>query len=273
MNNLKSILKLIILLCFWGNVQSQDSTLNLKLIKKIHGKYSTFTTDNLGNIMLATANNELIAYNNKYDSVATYKNISAGNLSLIDASNPLQILVYYNESNTIILLDRQLNLINTIVLTQFNIQKVNAVTRSYDNNYWLFDEWDNKLKKMDDNGTILSESTDFRLILDSAYSPEKIIDNNGSLYLYNSALGWLVFDYYLGLKKQYPYLGWRDVWVEDKFLKGIVKEKIIMAYPKELIYQHLILPYKAINEIKIICNHNNIFSLEKEGLNIYSIQQ
>ncbi len=273
MNYLKSILQLILLLCFWGNVQAQDSTLNLKLVKQIHGKYATFTTDNLGYIFLATANNELIVYNNKYDSVASYKNISAGNVSLIDASNPLQILVYFNESNTIVLLDRQLNLINTISLSQFNIQKVNTIARSYDNNYWLFDEWDNKLKKMDDKGTVLSESTDFRLLLNTVYSPERIIDDNGTLYLYNATTGWLIFDYYLGLKKQYPYLGWKDVWVEDSFLKGIEKDKVVMAYPKELIYQHLILPIKRSNEIKTICNHNNIFSLEKDGLNIYLIQQ
>lgn len=273
MGNLKSIFQLIILLCILSIAKSQDSTLHLKLVKHIQGKYSNFSTDKMGNIFLINSNNELIAYNSQYDSIASYKNFSAGNLSLIDASNPLQILVYYNESGTLVLLDRQLNLINTISLNQFNIQKVNAITRSYDNNYWLFDEWDNKLKKIDDKGNILSESTDFRLLLNLDYLPEKIIDDNGILYLYNAVSGWLVFDYYLGLKKQYPYLGWKDIWIEDNFLKGIEKDKIVMAYPKELIYQHINLGLHRSNTVKTICNHNNIFSLEKDVLNIYSIQQ
>ncbi len=261
------------LLCAMGKAQSQDSTLHLKLLKHIHGRYSTFSTDNMGNTYMINATNELVMYNSHFDSAGSYKNISAGNLSLIDASNPLQILAYYNESGTMVLLDRQLNLINSISLTQFNIQKVNAITRSYDNNYWLFDEWDNKLKKIDDKGNILSESTDFRLLLNAGYLPEKIIDENGALYLYNSTSGWLVFDYYLGLKKQYPYLGWKDVWVEDSFLKGIENDKIVMAYPKELIYQHINLPLQKSNALKIISNHNNIYCLGKDGLNIYSIQQ
>ncbi len=261
------------LFCILGKAQSQDSTLHLKFLKHIHGKYSTFTTDKMGNTFMVNTTNELIAFNNHFDSVASYKNISAGNLSLIDASNPLQILAYYNESGTMVLLDRQLNLINSISLSQFNIQKVNAITRSYDNNYWLFDEWDNKLKKIDDKGNVLSESTDFRLLFNAGYLPEKIIDENGALYLYNSTGGWLVFDYYLGLKKQYPYLGWKDVLVEDSFLKGIEKNQMVLAYPKELIYQHINLPIQHSNTLKIICDHNNIYSLEKEGLNIYSIQQ
>ncbi len=270
---IRSRLLILLFLFLTGHAQSQDSTLNLKLTKQIHGKYSNFTTDNMGNIFLVNAKNELIAYNNKYDSIASFKSLSLGNISLLDASNPLQLLVYYNESNTLVLLDRQLNIINSIALSQVNIQKVNAITRSYDNNYWLFDEWDNKLKKIDDKGNLLSESTDFRLMLKDSYTPEKIIDDNGALYLYNSTSGWLVFDYYLGLKKQYPYLGWKDVWIEDGFLKGIEKDKIVMAYPKELIYQHLNLPPQIKTASKNVCNHNVFVSLNNEGLNIYSIQQ
>ncbi len=272
MKALKHILILILLLSSWNIVPAQDSTMELKLIKHIAGKYTNFNTDNLGNIFVVNQDNELIAFNKKYDSIASYKNISAGNISLIDVSNPLQILAYYNETNTIILLDRQLNQINTISLTQYQIQKVNVITRSYDNNYWLFDEWDNKLKKLDDKGNVLSESTDFRLLFNEAYIPERIIDDNGSLYLYNGNTGWLVFDYYLGLKKQYPYQGWKDVWIEDDFLKGLDKNKIVMAYPKELIYLHLKLSLSLNNSFKTICNHKNIFSLDKDGLNIYSIQ-
>lgn len=273
MRTFKYQILLFLLSVVMVNIHAQDSTLQLKLIKHLSGKYTNFTTDNLGNILVVNQDNELIAFNNKYDSVASYKNISAGNLSLIDVSNPLQMLAYYNESNTIILLDRQLNQINSISLTQINILKVNAVTRSYDNNYWLFDEWDNKLKKIDDKGNVLSESTDFRLMFKEAYLPERIIDDNGSLYLYNAGSGWLVFDYYLGLKKQYPYLKWKDVWIEDSFLKGMEKNKIVMAYPRELVYQHLNLSLHFNNVLKTICNHNNFFSLDKDGLNIYSIQQ
>ena len=273
MTALKYIILLFLsLVVLENNVHAQDSTLSLKLIKHISGKYTNFTTDNLGNIFVVNQDNELISYNNKYDSIASYKNISAGNLNIIDVSNPLQILAYYNESNTIILLDRQLNQINTISLTQYNIQKVNVITRSYDNNYWLFDEWDNKLKKIDDKGNVLSESTNFQLLLNQVSPPERIIDYNGFIYLYNVVNGWFVFDFYLGLKKQYPYLGWKDVWLEDDFLKGIEKDKIVMAYPKELIYMHLNLPLPLNKTIKIICNHKNFFCLDKEGLNVYSIQ-
>ena len=74
-------------------------------------------------------------------------------------------------------------MVTSINLRKQNIFKVEAVTTSYDNNIWLFDEQDNKLKKIDDNGNVLSESVDFRLLFDSVPEPKQIIDRDGFVYL------------------------------------------------------------------------------------------
>jgi hypothetical protein len=82
-----------------------------------------------------------------------------------------------------------------------------AVAQSYDNNYWVFDELENKLKKIDDNGKILLESADFRILFSDAFSPQKIIDENGMLFLYDEQKGWLLFDYYGAFKQHIDYAG------------------------------------------------------------------
>ena len=66
------------------------------------------------------------------------------------------------------MLDRFLNVRNTIDLRSSGILQARAVAQSYDNNYWVFDELESKIKKVDDNGKVLLESADFRMILPRA---------------------------------------------------------------------------------------------------------
>ena len=260
----------LLMMC-WASSLAQDSTLLLKPLHSIVGRFSNLTLDNMGNILLVSTDNELIKYNIHFDSVAAYKNLSAGNLTVIDAGNPLQILLYYSEQNTMILLDRQLNLINTIDLNSAGIYKVSAIARSYDNNYWLFDEWSNTIKKIDNNGTVLMTSTEFRLLKDGVHAPQKMMDNGGSLYLYDSTGGWMVFDYYLGLQKQYPYRNWKYVWTENGWIKGMEGDYLVASLPQQLIYNRRKLSL-SLKSFRMVFSGNKLYSLDKEGLNIYSIE-
>ena len=76
------------------------------------------------------------------------------------------------------ILDRQLTTRNTINFRKQNIFSVKAITTSYDNNIWLFDEQDYKLKKIDDDGKVLIESNDMRVLVDTVPSPVQITDSD-----------------------------------------------------------------------------------------------
>jgi hypothetical protein len=71
----------------------------------------------------------------------------------------------------ILTLDRFLNIRNTIDLRKADILQAKAVAQSYDNNYWVFDELDNAIKKIDDNGNVLFKSSDFRVLFSEQYNP------------------------------------------------------------------------------------------------------
>jgi hypothetical protein len=105
-------------------------------------------------------------------------------------------MVFYRDFTTVMVLDGLLGFRNITDLRNRNISEVKAIARSYDNNYWLFDEWDDKIKKVDENGKVLMESPDFRILFQDVPDPSYIADRNGLLYLYDSRTGWLVFDYY-----------------------------------------------------------------------------
>ena len=150
-----------------------------------------------------------------------------GKLTEINASNPLRTILYYKDYRTVLVLDRLLNAVNTIDLRKLNIFQVKVVAPAYDNSIWVFDEQESKLKKVGEDGKLLSETPDLRLALDEAPSPQKIFDQNGFVYLYDPAKGIFIFDYYGALKNKIALIDWKDLQVLGSNIVGIRDEKIL----------------------------------------------
>ncbi len=253
---------------------SPDTLLPFKLTQTIKGSYTNFSVDNMGNIYLITASNQLKTLNYNLDSIAVFNDSKRfGDIYSIDVSNPLKVLVYYKDFNTILMLDRQLNNRNTIDLSQQGYLQVKAIAQSYDNKIWLFDEVDNKLKKIDESGNLLLETPDFRLLFDGGFTPQTILDMNGLLYLYNPKGGWKVFDYYGGFKSQYPVYQWQDVQVFDGFLKGHDSTFFYAERPKDMHFQQARPSISIANAKKIVQRQNLCYILTKDGIDIYTVNE
>ena len=194
-----------------------------------------------------------------------------GKLSYVEAQNPWKAILFYENYSTIVLLDKYLDVLTSINLRKQNIFQVNAVTTSYDNNIWLFDEQDNKLKKIDDAGNKLFETVDFRLLFDSVPSPQKIIDSDGFVYLYDPEKGLYIFDYYGSFKTRLPFLNWSDITVIDKSIYGFDKNNLYSYKPPLLDIKKYALPLAAQNNSSLKVDNHRIYILKNQRLEIYSI--
>lgn len=217
------------------HVNAQDSTLHFKLQRTITGECSDFTVDELGNIFLVINNTQIKKINRNGDSIAVFGDVKRyGNIHSIDASNPFKVLVFYKSTGTIVILDRLLGVKQVVDLRKQNILQATAIRQSYDNNIWVFDELTSKIKKIDDNGRLLSESADLRNVFAVTPSFESIFDNNRSLYLYDPKLGWFAFDYYGAFKKKYAFTNWKDVQVISDQLIGRDDNHVFLARMNDL---------------------------------------
>ena len=81
-----------------------------------------------------------------------YQNINLGKLKKVDVINPLKISLFYQEFNTIILLDSQLNEIQKINLSE-NEKPIlaTAVGTSGQNQLWIFNNLDQQIGLLDTN--------------------------------------------------------------------------------------------------------------------------
>lgn len=255
----------ILILFITQTMFAQDSV--YQQAKTIEGDYIDFTVDNLGNYYLLTKNNQLKKLNSNGDSVAVFNDVRRyGKLYSIDATNPLKLLLYYKSYSTVVVLDRFLNNVNSIDLRKQNIFQAKAIAQSYDNNVWVYDEQNNKLKKIAEDGTVLSETVDFRSIFDEVPSPTQIIDQDGFVYLYDPEKGIYVFDIYGSFKTKISYLGLTDLTVVGKTVLGIEQQQIIAYTTGTLTEKRLPLPEQASVRQKTIIRPGHLYVLQNGNI-------
>ncbi|HTB52606.1 MAG TPA: hypothetical protein VK718_07515 [Ferruginibacter sp.] len=273
MSKLKKILLSFCLVSFVAMPAIAQTDSSISYIKTIPGNYRYFTVDNLGDVYLVTINDQLKKFRANGDSVGVFNDVRKyGTLTSIDATNPLKILLYYEDFASVVVLDRFLNILAAINLRQQDIFKVRAVATSYDNNIWLFDEGDSKLKKIDNNGNVLSETVDFRILFDSVPSPSNIIDRDGFIYLYDQHKGFYIFDHYGGLKNNIPFLHWKNTEVIKGNMYGFSDSLLYTYKSGSLNLLQYPLPAYFMNAVQIKAGNNMAYVLRKDGLYVFSVK-
>ena len=135
---------IITYLLFFSALANENS-LEFKLIfKKETINNNIKSVDNFNNIY-AIENNELIKRSDTKDYY--YKNSLYSNISSIDVQNSLKIKLFYEDYNTLIVLDNKLSEISKI---NFNILSPNKIiskfSASNDNNIWVYNELNSKIE-------------------------------------------------------------------------------------------------------------------------------
>lgn len=241
------------------------------LSRVIAGEIADFTVDNLGNIYLLGIDNRLKKVSPTGDSLAVFNDVRRyGKVSFVDATNPLKLLVYYREFTTIIELDRYLNIVNTIDLRNLNILQAKAIGPAYNNDIWVYDELEARLKRVRDDGTLADQTSDFRQLFDTVPDPAYICDQGGLVYLYDVSKGLYAFDHYGGLKTHIVLPGWLDFQVIDKQVLGRDRQKLFRYQLGTLDMREEPIPAGCLDAIRIKITPVAIYALKRSGLEVYT---
>lgn len=264
-----SYIFVIVMLLMQGASAQRASDFTLS--KTLGGEFTSFTVDNLGNIYVLNKAGQLKKLSPDGDSLAIFNDVRRfGKVSFVDVTNPLKIVVYYREFTMVIELDRFLNIVNTIDLRKLNILQAKAVGLGYDNNVWVYDELDAKLKRIADDGTLVDQTTDFRLLFDSAPDPSVLRDQGGYVYLYDTTKGVYIFDHYGALKNHLALPGWKDFDVLDKNMLGRDAHSFFRYQQGTLDMQEEPIPAYALDAQQVRITPAAIYVLKKTGLEVYA---
>lgn len=245
---------------------AQDSTI-YRTVGVIQGRYVDFQADNLGNYYLLDEQNQLKKLNARGDSMGVFNDVRRfGKLTYMDVSNPLKVLLYYRNFSTIVVLDRFMGVVNTLDLRKAGIFRVKAIARSYDNMIWVYDEQQNQLKKIDDDGNVRLSSVDFRTLFDEVPTPEKMVDQEGYVYLYDAEKGVYVFDIYGAFRTRLSYPQLNAFTVIGKTIVGIHEGKMLMYTTGTLQEKRFPLPEGVTGNEKIVVQPGKFYVLKNGSI-------
>lgn len=163
--------------------------------------------DPLGQLYSVTSDNDIIQYRADGTVGFRYNNNKLGRLGEIDPGNPFNILLYYPDFQTIILLDRTLNEQTRIVLSELDLIDIELVALGADNLIWLYDAVDIQLKKLDQAGKISFRSDRLNQLLQDIPQPDQLLAFNTRLFLNDPGRGILAFDQFGRYETTLPVIG------------------------------------------------------------------
>jgi len=196
---------LLLFLSFPLSAQTSDS-ITYQVLKTFPLEATFITTDALQQWYIATETGQLFKYDKRGQLLFEYSNDRLGRIGMIDATNPFNVLVYYPDLATVILLDRTLSEIKEINLLALAIFEPQAIALANDNNIWVYDPIAAQLKKIDRTGIVLFQSKNLTQAIGISIRPTFMIERNNQLFLSDPQQGIFIFDAFGQLQQQLPIL-------------------------------------------------------------------
>jgi hypothetical protein len=256
----------LILCCISSKMVASDS---LRFIKSIPKVSTTFATDKIGNIYIAT-NNSLHKYNSNGDSMGYYSSVRSGEISQIDASNPMQIILYNADLNVITLLDRLLVEKNRLDLKKISIYNCPAVSNSADGDMWVYDALNMVLQKVNDKLQMQNTSFNFLQQFATPIHPVFITEQDRLLFLVDTTQGIIKMDAFGNYITTYHFAT-KEIQYSNQQLVFMQNGQLVIYNTKSISQKTFDLP-DAENIIQARVEKNNLYIRYANKVDIYTLQ-
>jgi len=266
------VVSLVISLLFTSSkTYSQSKTVAWKFINKISLVAKIIEADKLGNLYLVSSSNQVNKYNSSGDFLTTTNFSYRGSIDAIDATNPLEILVFYKELNTILFLDNNLAYRGELNLSKYGIMQVSAISRSYDNEIWIFDLGDLQLKKISRDGKISMLSGNIKQFSSKReFLPRNLFADDQRVYLKDTSEKILVFDVFCRFIKTITLQQSSNIRILNVNIIYNKDSAIFIFNPKSLEKNSIIMPVE-LPITDFIFNGKTAFFLKNDWVEIFEL--
>ncbi|MBN2669516.1 MAG: hypothetical protein JXR60_09825 [Bacteroidales bacterium] len=176
----------------------------------------------------------------KQGKIYEYTNRFLGPIHVVDISNPLRILVYFKESNTVVFLDNSLSPIgNEIQLDEQSLFEIGGICNSEINGFWVFNVLEQRLQFFDSQMNKQHESRAFNELLSGEVLVQDLQMIQKQIYVDVKNKGILVFDMFGAYLKTLPFKTDYAIQISEPQILYI-KENAIRAYHTETLEDKLV---------------------------------
>ncbi|RSK51363.1 hypothetical protein [Hymenobacter rigui] len=164
--------------------------------------------DRRGNFYVTDAQNNLHQYSPDGQALNTYSPAQPGHTMQVEAWNTAKVLVFYDDRQQLVLLDRFLAPISELALPEYLDGQARVATLAPDDRFWLLNESDLTLRQLDVNQKRFTITTPLDLLIGRSRPDFRFLrEYQNNLYLVDRTSGVYVFDNLGNYRKKLPFTG------------------------------------------------------------------
>jgi len=262
---MKRLLIIFILLSLFS-FQSDQFLFN----KSIPTNATHLTIDNLSNVYLSN-NDVLIKCNSQGVQVKSYSNKTLGSITVVDASNPMKLLLFYSNFLQIVFLDNTLSQNgDPVSLEALGFPRAQLVCSSHNNGLWIYNQQNFELIRFDEDLNIASQTGNLSQQIGIELKPNFMVQYNNRLYVNNPLTGILVFDIFGTYFKTIPIQDISDFQFKEDEIIYYLNGHLNTFNMQTLQQSRSELSDSFAISVKLA--RNNLYVLHKDTFKIYSIK-
>jgi hypothetical protein len=207
--------------------------------KMVKAPHLGFLYDGQGRfIILADEGLDLIDSNGKV--IKHHSENLLGNITSLDRTSFMRLLLFYGDVPGFQILDNTLSPHTELVdLNLLGFPFITAMCMSSNNSYWMLDNTNYELIRIDERGRILSNSGNLIPLVGRSVSPFKMIESGARVFMAEKDQGLLIFDQFGVYMNTLDIPGLLDFCVVEDDLyflhvNGVATKKIEEPFIKEL---------------------------------------
>ncbi len=242
-----------------------------KLVSKVPLEGGSFTTDNLQNIYVYEGN-VLKKYNSSGVLLSSHSDKSYGNITSVNAYDPMKVMVFYKDFPIILFLDNTLSQNgNGINPADIGYPLTSMACMSHDNGVWLYDAQNSQLVRFDVNLTPLQKTGNLNQLLGLALNPVSLAEYNSYVYLNDTTQGILMFDAFGTYYKTIPFKGLTHFEVRGDDMFYMQNHKIHSFHMKTVTEDIIAQPDSLAIQCRV--EKNLLYENHKDTVRVFEIKQ
>ncbi|MFO7830220.1 MAG: hypothetical protein R6V23_16485 [Bacteroidales bacterium] len=224
-----------------------------RLVHELDIDADFFYTDPLKNIY-AVKENQLSKIDFNTFLKTTYSRSSAYIITSIDVSDPLRTLIFYQDFNQVVFIDKQLaEMRNPVMLDNLGYYNVGAICNSANKGFWILDENRLELVYFDSDLTVQKRSAGLESVIGDRSEGSKIfmLEKNDYIYLGIQDTGILLFDIYGSYIKTFPLKGVSSFQIIDQNIVYHKSGKLYFYHMQNFDEESIELPVSNAKEVRV----------------------
>lgn len=214
---MKSTIGLVLLFVF-SFLSNYGQNTFFEPVFEVERNHQFMWTDNLQNLYLINES-EVEMYSVEGDLKFKNSQLNLGKITSVDFNYSLKPLVFFGNTNTVIILDNTLSMQgNPINLSDYGLNWVTAAAKSVDNHYWFYDTQTMELVRTDNTFKTVRSAGNISQLLGYDVQPNFIEEQSSWVYVNNPKTGVLVFDIFGTYFKLIPIKGLENFQVTERHL-------------------------------------------------------